>query len=109
QRACCLPGSAAHLEYRRMPVHAGDGDEVREQLVGVRRSDAVVELGDLVEDPAEVASISACHAMILPHCPPSAGRGRGVPASPWRADDARLRRLPCRGWTPARSVGSITT
>src|SRR5439155_15930684 len=31
------------------------------------------------EDPAEVSSISACHAMILPHGPPSAGRGRGVP------------------------------
>jgi hypothetical protein len=37
QRACRLTGTAAHLKHRRPSFHAGDGDEIREQLVRVRR------------------------------------------------------------------------
>ena len=42
QRASRLAGATAHLEHPRPFVHAGDGDEVREQLVRVRRAHAVV-------------------------------------------------------------------
>jgi hypothetical protein len=66
QRACRLAGTAAHLKHRRPFVHAGDGDEVCEQLVGVSRPDPVVELRHLVEHPTEVTSIRACHRTILP-------------------------------------------
>ena len=37
QRACRLPGAAAHFEDPRTIIDAGDGDEVSEQVVGVRR------------------------------------------------------------------------
>src|SRR5260221_6276823 len=66
QRARCLTVPTAHCQHGRPPVHAGDGGEVREQLVRVRRSHAVVELGHLVEHPTEVASIRSCHCTILP-------------------------------------------
>jgi hypothetical protein len=45
QRACRLTGTAAHLQHRRPPVHAGDGGQIREQLVRVGRPHAVVEPG----------------------------------------------------------------
>jgi hypothetical protein len=48
-----------------LSVHAGDGDEVREQLVGVSRADLVVELRHLVEHPTEI-KIPLCHPAILP-------------------------------------------
>ena len=69
QRARRLAGAAAHLEHRRPLVHAGDGDEVREQLVGVGRPHPVVELRHLVEHGAEVLSFRPGH---VPHL------GRGV-------------------------------
>jgi hypothetical protein len=66
QRACRLTGTAAHLKHRGPPVHAGDGDEIREQLVRVRRPHAVVELWHLVEHLTEVTSIRSCHRTNLP-------------------------------------------
>jgi hypothetical protein len=71
QRPRRLTGTAAHLQHRRPLVQAGDGDEVREQLVGVSRPDPVVELRHLVEHPTEIASIRACHHTILPGMSPT--------------------------------------
>ena len=99
QRACRLTGTAAHLKHRRPSVHAGDRDQIGEQLVRVGRPHAVVELGHLVEHPAEVTTIRSCHRTIVPSaapetpvsgvvklawlagtCPGPAGRAR----LPWR-------------------------
>ncbi len=70
QRACRLTGTAAHLKHRRTSVPAGDGGEIGEQLVRVRRPHAVVELGHVVEHPTEVTSIRSCHRTILPSAGP---------------------------------------
>jgi len=66
QRACRLAGTAAHLEHRGPPVRAGDGDQIREQLVGVRRPHAIVEFGHLVEHMTEVTPIRSGHRTNLP-------------------------------------------
>jgi hypothetical protein len=70
QRACRLTGTAAHLKHRRPSVHAGDRNQIGEQLVRVGRPHAVVELGHLVEHPAEVTTIRSCHRTIVPSAAP---------------------------------------
>jgi hypothetical protein len=64
QRARRLAGTAPYLERRRLFVNAGDGDEIREQLVGISRSDPVVQLRHFVEHSTEV-TIRDCHCTIL--------------------------------------------
>src|SRR5690606_31672643 len=66
QRARCLSGAAAHLEHRDWLVPAGDADEICEELVGVTRPDAVVQLWHVIENPTEVTSILLHHRTIVP-------------------------------------------
>ena len=48
-----------------MLVQPGDRDEVREQLVRVRRSHPVVQLGHFVEHVTELSPLSARHPTII--------------------------------------------
>ena len=71
-----------------MRVHAGYGDEVCDQFVRVCRPHSVVELGHLIENPAEGTPIRVIHNPILP--PPA----RSVP--PVRVEPDRVRVPPRR-------------
>ena len=93
QRASRLSGAAAHLEHHRPTAHAGEPDEVREQLVGVRRTDPVVELRDLFEQSAEATPVPAC------------GRTHGVVTYPFLHPEGERFSRVARGWSRRRWEG----